>query len=153
MSLILIQQMRNRSKSKALQQENYSRFFNKDKVKEMARYYNLKHKFENTEINKTFDEKDRQNGVHDADMPSLTLKNPVYFLKSNFDRPKVTPLQDTLNGSLFTNVHLHNEQRKATKFKLWAGIKVPLNINSVFNKQKDNINHWDECRDGVFHEI
>ena len=145
--------IKSRSKSKAIEEKNISRFPNKSKVKELARYYSLKQRFENENINKTFDGVKNLTMPKNIDIASTIYKNPVSFLKSNFDRPKVTPLQNTLNGSLFTNMHLHNEQRKWTKFKLWAGIKIPVNSNGTFNKHKDSINHWDECRDGVFHEL
>lgn len=77
----------------------------------------------------------------------------IQFLETSFDRPKVAPLQNTLDGVIGSNDVMHKEQRKAGRYKLWAGLKYPVNLKHSFNIHKDNINMWDQHRDGVFHEL
>lgn len=75
------------------------------------------------------------------------------LLKTNIDRPKVFLVQDTLQGVLQTSPELKLQQRKAQKFQHWGGMKIPINSKLIFNKHKDPLNKWDECRDGVFHQL
>lgn len=83
-------------------------------------------------------------------LDSLNLE----FLKTNVDRPKIMPLQSTLDGVLESNLAIKTNQKVLQKYKYWAGMKIPINSNnSPFNRCRDKMNHWDEKRDGVFHQI
>lgn len=79
--------------------------------------------------------------------------NVAALLKPNLDRPKISLLQDTLQGVIPSNPEFKQGQRKLQKFKHWAGIKIPVNSELAFNKRRDKINHWDECRDGIFNKL
>ncbi|CAI2370589.1 unnamed protein product [Moneuplotes crassus] len=75
------------------------------------------------------------------------------IMKTSYDRPKVTAVQDTLHGIFQTSSSLKNEQRHR-KFKTWGGIKIPISIKTgQFNRNKDVLNKWDEQRDGIFNKL
>ena len=140
-----------RAKSKTVLGGPVARYPHKSTINELALYYRAKQVFENN-TNKTVDEiKLRKPNSYDKQ--KVMLKNKIRFLETNIDRPKILPLQDTLDGVFSTNAHLHNEQRKGGRYKIWAGLRYPANIKHTFNKHKDKINHWDEIRDGIFHEL
>ena len=75
------------------------------------------------------------------------------LLKANIDRPKVSPLQDTLHGVLQTNTGFKDQQRKLQRYKHWAGMKIPVNSQCTFNRHKASMNRWDEQRDGIFYKL
>lgn len=88
--------------------------------------------------------------------PLMLTKKPVSIseiMKPNYDRPKVSAVQDTLQGILQASTHLKGQQRHK-KFKTWGGMKIPINsANNVFNKGKDMYGRWDEQRDGIFYKL
>eukprot|EP00345_Euplotes_harpa_P001993 CAMPEP_0168321264 /NCGR_PEP_ID=MMETSP0213-20121227/2165_1 /TAXON_ID=151035 /ORGANISM="Euplotes harpa, Strain FSP1.4" /LENGTH=238 /DNA_ID=CAMNT_0008322877 /DNA_START=130 /DNA_END=843 /DNA_ORIENTATION=- len=137
-----------RSQSKAVEEMAAIDPVKSFKVKNLARFYRQKYNVENGNLNKTVEGIKLTALSRDIKNKNSLLKDQLSFLKTNIDRPKVVPLQDTLHGVLETNLHLKNEQRQVNRFKRWGGIKIPIGSNNIFNKCKDKINMWDECRDG-----
>jgi hypothetical protein len=79
--------------------------------------------------------------------------NVYEYMKPSFDRPKVSALQDTLNGIIPSSSELKIGQRKYQRFRQWGGIKIPIGSTMSFNRHKDTINKWDDKRDGIFNEL
>ncbi|CAI2370877.1 unnamed protein product [Moneuplotes crassus] len=104
----------------------------------------------------------RKNSILQKIADSSLKKEPELFkpmsvsisdvMKTSFDRPKVTAVQDTLHGIFQTSAHLKQQQRHK-KFKTWGGLKIPITHNGIFNKNKDIMSKWDEVRDGIFNKL
>ena len=79
--------------------------------------------------------------------------NVPELMKSSFDRPKVSAIQDTLNGIIPISSELKLGQRKFQKYKHWGGIKIPVGADMNFHRHKDILNKLDEQRDGIFYQL
>lgn len=84
---------------------------------------------------------------------SALAENDLEFMQTNIDRPRVSPLQDTLPGVLESNSKIKHNQRSVQRYHHWAGMKIPIGKPNLFNHCRDKMNMWDEKRDGIFHQL
>lgn len=62
------------------------------------------------------------------------------FTKRRISITKAKPVDQTLTGTLLLSNALKARDRQ--KFRIWGGVKIPIQEKDYFNKKKDHMNEW-----------